>query len=194
MPGAYGHDGLNLKREAEAPPEEDTRPFKLGKKIINPGLGEIYDPGLIPIKIKKKEEREEIEPIVPSFSPDAQPPPPKWTTLQLKPPAEDLQSQDALGRDSSVKAESAVATSKWMKPQWSAPLPDIKPEERGKVFGIAKEPTDIKVDAPPGQKPEFKVEPDDGTPLQSDTPNTLTGSLFKKRKTPTGIGKGRRPI
>lgn len=44
-----------LKREAEAPPEEDSRSFKLRKKSLNPGLGEIYDPGLIPIKVKKKE-------------------------------------------------------------------------------------------------------------------------------------------
>ena len=41
-----------LKREAEAPPEEDIPSFKLRKKSLNPGLGEIYDPGLIPIKVK----------------------------------------------------------------------------------------------------------------------------------------------
>ena len=46
-----------VKREADAIPEhEDTRRFKLRKKTVGVGLGEIYDPGLIPIKVKKKEE------------------------------------------------------------------------------------------------------------------------------------------
>ncbi|EPT04517.1 hypothetical protein FOMPIDRAFT_10890, partial [Fomitopsis schrenkii] len=47
---------LGVKREAEAIPEfEDTRTFKLRKKTVGVGLGEIYDPGLIPIKVKKEE-------------------------------------------------------------------------------------------------------------------------------------------
>ena len=27
--------------------------------------------------------------------------------------------------------------------QWSAPFPDIKLEERGKIFGLTEEPTDV---------------------------------------------------
>ena len=41
------------------PEEEDTRRFKLRKKTVGVGLGEIYDPGIIPIKVKKKEESSE---------------------------------------------------------------------------------------------------------------------------------------
>lgn len=53
-----------VKREAEAIPEnEDTRRFKLRKKTLGVGLGEIYDPGLIPIKVKKKEEPTSESPL-----------------------------------------------------------------------------------------------------------------------------------
>ncbi|KAF8813929.1 hypothetical protein BYT27DRAFT_6363581 [Phlegmacium glaucopus] len=104
-------DGDNgLKREAEAPPEEDSRSFKLVKKTLNPGLGEIYDPGVIPIKVKKKEAQEEIKPTF-----EDQPTRPKWTALQ-----------------------------------WSTPLPDIKLEERGKIFGLTEGSTDVG-DSPTGR-------------------------------------------
>ena len=173
---------------------------------MNPGLGEIYDPGIIPLKVKKKEAHEEIKPSVPPSTSDVQPPLPKWTALQLKHPAK---SQDAIGQHNSVlngaNTESALTieagscsalSSKWAKPQWSAPLPDIKLEERGKIFGFTEESTE---DLPTRRGPEIKVEPDikaedDRPPLQSDTSNALTGSLFKKRKTPAGAAKGRRQM
>ena len=151
-----------MKREAEAPPEEDSRSFKLRKKGLNPGLGEIYDPGLIPIKVKKEE---------------------------------------AINQgDAGDAGSSSTSSSKWAKPQWSAPLPDIKLEDRGKIFGLTEEPTDVTEDTPPaGQGPKLIVEPgikteDDQPPMQPDTSNSLTGSLFKKRKTPAGTAKGRRQI
>ena len=197
-----------LKREAEAPPEEDSRSFKLRKKSLNPGLGEIYDPGLIPIKVKKKEAQEEIKP--PLFTPDTPPSLPRWTSLQLKRPGP---SQDAVSQDdSSLNGESALATnieagpssstpsSKWAKPQWSAPLPDIKLEERGKIFGLTEEPTEVTEETTTaGQGTELKVDPgikteDNQPPLQPDPSNVLTASLFKKRKTPAGATKGRRQI
>lgn len=160
----------SLKREADAPPEEDSRSFKLRKKSLNPGLGEIYDPGLIPIKVKKEEAIKQGD-----------------SSLSTVTPILDAGS-------------SSTSSSKWAKPQWSAPLPDIKLEERGKIFGLTEEPTDVTVDtSPAGQGPELKVEPgvkaeDDQPPIQPDTSNALTGSLFKKRKTPAGAAKGRRQI
>ncbi|EJD03320.1 uncharacterized protein FOMMEDRAFT_55883, partial [Fomitiporia mediterranea MF3/22] len=47
---------LPQKREAEAPleVEEDGRHFKLRKRKIGAGLGEIWDPGELPIKLKSK--------------------------------------------------------------------------------------------------------------------------------------------
>ncbi|KZT66389.1 hypothetical protein DAEQUDRAFT_652399, partial [Daedalea quercina L-15889] len=47
---------VGVKREAEAIPEsEDTRKFRLRRRTVGVGLGEIYDPGLIPVKVKKEE-------------------------------------------------------------------------------------------------------------------------------------------
>lgn len=54
-----GTDGEgSRKRPAEAPleDEEDGRGWKLRKKAVALGLGEIYDPGVIPIKLKPKKE------------------------------------------------------------------------------------------------------------------------------------------
>jgi WW domain-binding protein 4 len=197
-------DDSGLKREADAPPEEDSRSFKLRKKSLNPGLGEIYDPGLIPIKVKTKETHKP-----PLFTPDTPPSLPRWTSLQLKHPGP---SQDAVSQDdSSLNGESALATtmeagsssstpsSKWAKPQWSVPLPDIKLEERGKIFGLTEEPTDvIEETSTAEQRAELEVDPgiktEDQPPLQPDPSNVFTASLFKKRKTPAGATKGRRQI
>lgn len=167
--GAEADNDNSLKREAEAPLEEDSRSFKLRKKSLNPGLGEIYDPGLIPIKVKKDEAIKQ----------------------------DDSSQNDVSKATSIVDAGSSSSTPslKWAKPQWSAPLPDIKLEERGKIFGLTEE---SKEDTPPaGQEPDLKAEPgikteDDQPP--PDTSNALTGSLFKKRKTPAGAAKGRRQI
>jgi WW domain-binding protein 4 len=162
-----------LKREAEVPPEEDIRSFKLRKKSLNPGLGDIYDPGLIPIKVKKEEAIKQGD------------------------------SSSSLNTATSILdagSPSSTPSSKWAKPQWSAPLPDIKLEERGKIFGLTEEQTDATEDtSPAGQEPKPKVEPgikteDDQPPIHPDTSNALTGSLFKKRKTPASAGKGRRQI
>ena len=167
---------ISLKREAEAPLEEDSRSFKLRKKSLNPGLGEIYDPGLIPIKVKKEEAIKQG---------DSNPNGLSTATLVI----------DAASSSSS-------SSSKWAKPQWSAPLPDIKPEEREKIFGLTEEPTDVtktRDTSPAGQGSELKVEPDvktedDQPPIQPDSSNASTGGLFKKRKVPAGATKGRRQI
>lgn len=179
---------------------------------MNLGLGEIYDPGLIPIKVKKKEAHEGVEPTIPSFTPNVQPTLPKWTALQLKRPGKGEEAQGTIGQDDSalngVNGESAstaeagsssTQSSRWAKPQWSAPLPDIKSEERGKIFGLGEEQTDVTEDISAAQGPGVKAEPDiikteDDRALQPDTSNTSTGSLFKKRKTPAGSARGRRPI
>ena len=160
-----------MKREADAPLEEDSRSFKLRKKSLNPGLGEIYDPGLIPIKVKKKEVIEQGDSSLNGVS---------TATSMLD-----------------ANSSSSTPSSKWAKPQWSAPLPDIKQEERGTIFGLTENSTDVTEDTPPaGQGPELpgvKTE-DDQPPMQLDTSNASTGSLFKKRKTPAGAAKGRRQI
>jgi len=205
-----------VKREAEAPPdEEDARAFKLRKKIVNTGLGEIYDPGLIPIKIKKKEEPMEpkVENLLGSSSgalTNSQAPTtsaPKWTSLQWKRPGDPSQpAQDALGPTStSVNVKTEVPTStvvgnasssstKWAKPQWSEPLPNLEQTARNVIFETVGQlqngpATDSKADI----KSELDVKIEEGQPPQlSETPPA--GSLFKKRKAPTGTGRGRRQI
>ena len=152
------------------PLEEDSRSFKLRKKSLNPGLGEIYDPGLIPVKVKKEE--------------------------AIK---QDNSSVNGVSTATSIvdAGSSSTSSSKWAKPQWSAPLPDIKLEERGKIFGLTEEPTDVKEDTGEGfeLKVEFGIKSEDDQPqMQPDTSNSSTGSLFKKRKTPAGAAKGRRQI
>lgn len=74
-----------VKRSAEALEEEESREFKLRKKTMVTGLGQIYDPGVIPIKLKKQEAVEPaslITPPAPSTS-DATDKP-KWAKLQWK--------------------------------------------------------------------------------------------------------------
>ena len=172
---AEADSNIKLKREAEAPLEEDDRSFKLRKKSLNPGLGEIYDPGLITIKVKKEEAIKQGDSSLNGVN----------TATSIV---------DASGSSSSS------SSSKWAKPQWSAPLPDIKLEDRGKIFGLTEEPTNATEDASlAGQEAEPKVEPgvkteDDQPPLQPDTSNVSTGGLFKKRKVPAGATKGRRQI
>lgn len=53
----------NRKREAPVDDIEDERVFKLRRKTVGIGLGDLYDPGIIPIKLKvKKEESTELQP------------------------------------------------------------------------------------------------------------------------------------
>ena len=205
-----------VKREAEAPPdEEDARAFKLRKKTLNTGLGEIYDPGLIPIKIKKKEEP--IEPKLESLdstsgalanSQASTTGALKWTSLQWKRPGDPSQSvRDApeltttslnvkTEVPTSTGAENASSTStKWAKPQWSEPLPDLQQDAREKIFEKIEQPedgssTDSKVDV----KLELDVKTEERQPPPQLSEVPPVSGLFKKRKAPTGAGRGRRQI
>lgn len=188
------------KREAEAPPdEEDTRAFKLRKKTLSRGLGEIYDPGLIPIKIKKKEE---VVPALPEPTPITTPPAGtlKWTPKQWKRAGDSSQQQDDDGgtqstpnikqEDSSTSTTKESGPSKWAKPQWSQPLPDLKQEEKKTIFGNQEQVEGGKADDQPLNS-GIKTEPDVTTTLPEAPSST---GLFKKRKTPSGAGRGRREI
>lgn len=205
-PSADSPREVSIKREAEAPvDEDDTRAFKLRKKTVVAGLGEIYDPGLIPIKIKKKELK--VEPEVSKTEPSAvvkgtTSDLPKWTPTQWKRARESSKEispeSDRKLDKTSVKREEGTAptitesgtagSSKWAKPQWSQPLPGLKQEERQSIFGTEDQQTSE-------PKPEIKTEPDvkteAGVKEEAQQPPP-SGSLFKKRKTPAGANKGRR--
>jgi WW domain-binding protein 4 len=214
-PDAQESAEARVKREAEAPPdEEDARAFKLRKKTVNTGLGEIYDPGLIPIKIKKKEEPMEPKPenLLDSSSgalTNSQAPTtsaPKWTSLQWKRPG-DL-SQPAQGApeptttsinvkievSTSAGAENASSSStKWAKPQWSEPLPDLEQNARNEIFEtVGQLQNGSPIDSKANVKSELDVKTEGQPPQLSEAPPA--SSLFKKRKAPTGAGRGRRQI
>ncbi|KAH7921402.1 hypothetical protein BV22DRAFT_1114438 [Leucogyrophana mollusca] len=94
-------------RKREAPnDEEDERQFKLRKKTLGAGLGEIYDPGLIPIKLKAKKEEAVEDAQVPTSSTElttsivpadsTSTTVPKWTKIQWK-RADFKEADDASG-------------------------------------------------------------------------------------------------
>ncbi|KAF8348223.1 hypothetical protein F5887DRAFT_915284 [Amanita rubescens] len=88
---------IPTKREVDAHSDDDyDRHSKLRKKIVRTGLGEIYDPGIISIKLKKKEE-----------------PPPSTEELIAR-----------MGGDASSSAvkqedEKPTGLQKWVKVQWN---------------------------------------------------------------------------
>ncbi|KAH9484996.1 WW domain-binding protein 4 [Psilocybe cubensis] len=211
-----GADGTNgtapgdagVKREAEAPPDdEDTRAFKLRKKTLTRGLGEIYDPGVIPIKIKKKEETATISPEPqPNTSIPPEPETLKWKPTQWKRTGGNSQQTEDSGsqRTPDIKQEGDTSlttiesnTSKWAKPQWSQPLPDFKQEEMKTIFGnqeVVEGANDRDKPLDPVVKTEsdiIKEEPQT-TGLSEAAPAST--ALFKKRKAPSGAGRGRREI
>ncbi|KAG1862498.1 hypothetical protein DFJ58DRAFT_230961 [Suillus subalutaceus] len=162
------------KREAPVDDIEDERVFKLRKKTVDIGLGELYDPGLIPIKLKvKKEESTEPQPAssktaVDDTKADAQDALPAdakvkiaWKRAAFQPAADEPASDD-------VKAHSS-----------GEGVPEVKLEE----FGAAKEEVlPAKIESEPQIPPEpVKKEEVVSPSLEVPAPT----SLFRKRKLPT---------
>ncbi|TFK44256.1 hypothetical protein BDQ12DRAFT_640729 [Crucibulum laeve] len=212
-----------MKREAEAPPEDDPRSFKLRKKTVAPGLGKIYDPGVIPIKLKKEEPSQAplpslLAPVAPAKTSSASAGSnatdvPKWTTISLKPSAKSeilptgstsqletkpdpdaAESSTSTSRNLSSNGTSDEPAKKWTKIQWSTSQKSVKDEPTSSIYGVptpAMEEEDVKPDpatleskdAAPAVKAEDEASP---------TPPPVGGSMFRKRKTPTGAGRGRR--
>ena len=181
-------DDTTRKREAEAQPDEDdTRQFKLRRKTLGVGLGEIYDPGLIPIKLKaKKEEPAEVSlktesgssgaPAVSiSTSTSIASSMPKWSSRGWSKPGE--ASQLDLSSAADVHSAAAVV------------VPEAQDAEATKSnvqeFAEPVEPVSVRTDEHDvQQEPEAKRE-------EPDSVAPTTGSLFRKRKAPVG-GTGSR--
>ena len=191
-------EGVGIKRWPDAPPEEDVRSFKLRKKTLNTGLGEIYDPGLIPIKVKKKEESRDasMADTVLTSSNVAKPEPqegmatslPKWTTkIQLLNRSKDGSSTG----DVTVKKEEenrycSTSTSKWAKPKWSEALPDHTPSDRVSIFGSGR-PDEEAPSLVAEEKPDVKI-------LGTADDSLSTAGMFKKRRAPVNVGRDRRDV
>jgi len=179
-PGA----AAGIKREAEAPvDEEDSRQFKLRKKKVGVGLGEIYDPGLIPIKLKAKKEepKDDKLPVLGGSSVAFQGP------ISAGPAA------------TTVPTWSAKA---WSKPTEAKPSTDITPDAT-ESKPVSHSDLDVNQElqsetskdtaihdaaSPPVKEEEMAQDP---TTTKTEPEASSGGSLFRKRKLPTGKAGGR---
>ncbi|KAI0335005.1 hypothetical protein GY45DRAFT_1317474 [Cubamyces sp. BRFM 1775] len=192
------------KRPAEQfPDEEDTRGWKLRRKVANVGLGELYDPGALPIKLKvKKEEPEGDEKI-------------KATTC----------SSGAIGSSGGLSSLGGTEKPKWSARGWNKPgtssrstvTPEptgpatpgdhqnmgvsdhsVKAEELSLPDSLRNEPVKTLIENPPpttvkAEEVPLSVKSEIAEP-DMPQPATSGGSLFKKRKVPVAGGSrgGRR--
>ncbi|KAJ7783078.1 hypothetical protein B0H16DRAFT_1658469 [Mycena metata] len=157
------------KRSAEALDEEESREFKLRKKTMATGLGQIYDPGAISIQLKKnKEEPVEpqslLAPVTPASDPTDKP---KWAKLQWKKMG-DPDEQIEAPAEVDVKSETTAK----LEEDPSAPL------------ALDTIDTAVKPEPDTAVKPEADTHPS----LEAAAPT----ALFKKRKAPAGGSRGRR--
>jgi WW domain-binding protein 4 len=186
---------VGVKREAEGfLGEDDVRAFKLRRKQVTTGLGEIYDPGLITVRAKKEEPPQDAPIPGPSTS---------TRTVQLpERPYPDLSTEGGATTKTEEEESSQLSkpnpSSKWAKAKWSEPLPDIAADDRTPKFGHkpqgrTPEPKQAQVKS---EELEVKVEEEsnvsrDAVPIDDDG---MSGVKFKKRRAPVGAGRGRREV
>ncbi|KAH9942473.1 uncharacterized protein BXZ73DRAFT_97882 [Epithele typhae] len=169
------------KRLAEAVPlledEESGRTWKLRRKTAGVGLGELYDPGELPIKLKAKKE----EPVETKLG---APPPlggsekPTWSARGWNKPGEYSTEQTVAAAEASGRNAG----------QERVEEDEVKTEREDP--NISRE---AELKGPP--EPEVKAEEVKSEPLEPVAPPApASGSLFKKRRAPAGGGSrgGRR--
>ncbi|KAI9067405.1 hypothetical protein FKP32DRAFT_1588776 [Trametes sanguinea] len=188
------------KRPADQPPdEEDARGWKLRRKVVNVGLGQLYDPGAIPIKLKTKKEEPEGDQgsaltggsngstgsagALPSFGGTEKP---RWSARGWNKPG--ASSRSTATPEPATSPGQDGDTAETSTPQ--AP----KSEENGlpesmfsePVHSASEQPSAAEEGAPVGVKSESTEPP--------APPAPSGGSLFKKRKVPAAGGSrgGRR--
>ena len=165
------------KRPAEvvADDDDDGRAWKLRKKTAR--LGDDYDPGAIPIKIKPRVAKEDL---VKSESSDNM-----------------SATNEATTSNGIVPATESVLTStevpKWTKIQWKKAATEPAKASSSSVTTSTLEST---TDAPTISKPIIDNVPASesvGEPIPPAPPSDAGSGLFKKRKAPAGgSGRGRR--
>ncbi|KAK1232662.1 hypothetical protein PQX77_003197 [Marasmius sp. AFHP31] len=189
------------KRPAEEPVNpEDTRHFKLQKRTLGIGLGQIYDPGVITLKPKKKEKEKEADEsgaevpkdtsgesttadnLAPTGGPQKSSEKPKWTKIQWKRPEEketqnDLpdSGQGPVRSEESLKAETSESetTSKKAEGQEEDAQPTLP------AFKNAEQIESVK------KEEEQPV-------VEGGQTSSGSGGLFRKRKAPNTGNRGRR--
>ncbi|KAG5350594.1 WW domain-binding protein 4 [Termitomyces sp. T112] len=172
-----------VKREAEAPADEDAPSFKLRKKGWLSGLSGGYDPDSIPIKLKKKEEAHEVS--VPTFAlievtstavtPETTTTStgaPRWAKVQWKASEAATEVETSTARLGSeaviIKSDIPVSTSALMEDEVNSPAVPLPPTEEAKALPRKSE-----------------------VPFSAPEPSAF--GMFRKRKIPTGGNRGRRP-
>lgn len=194
---------LGVKREAEAIPEfEDTRTFKLRKKTVGVGLGEIYDPGLIPIKVKKEEPASESpsgeagrpagvsSSAASAITRSAATEKPGWSARGWNRPGEGKADEPSTPTKSEAPASTSPAPTTSQEAVKHALEPPSAPVEGWNGGHPTTEDAATKIEMRT-ENLSVKVEPDaDG----AEAAATAGGSMFRKRKLPTGgvASRGRR--
>lgn len=172
-----GSSEVGGKREAPVDDVEDERAFKLRKKTADIGLGKIYDPELIPIKLKvKKEESVDPQPVSSSL---------KIVVQNVKADVQDALSTDA----PKMKIQ-------WKRAAFQPAVEESAPNGVMADFGgesapeiIVEEHVDVKEEvmtAKAEPEPPISLEPVKKEEMSAslDAPSAPTG-LFRKRKLPT---------
>ncbi|KAF8844367.1 hypothetical protein BDN67DRAFT_963118 [Paxillus ammoniavirescens] len=192
-------DGESKKRPGPTAEidEEDARTFKLRKKTVGVGLGEIYDPDIIPIKLKtkkegrKKEEREQdgagstammhgtVDGTSDGGESQSKPPALKWTKVEWKKASDDTPPPTSVVETArEVKREPYAAT--------EIPFATMTTESSRLPTSVNDEP-----------RQDVKSEPDvafvatvpEGVKKEEERctlPRTEPTPLFRKRKLPAG--------
>ncbi|RDX47962.1 hypothetical protein OH76DRAFT_1326598, partial [Lentinus brumalis] len=158
------------KRPAEEPvDEEDARGWKLRRKTAGVGLGDLYDPGALPIKLKPKKQEDQgaaaAGATVTSALGGSEKP--KWSARGWNKPG----------------ASSAGATERENGEEVKAEENGIKAGENGVTDKLMEDPL---LEEPPTEVKTEEVKPE---PVQAAVPSPPAGgSLFKKRRAPVGGG------
>ncbi|KAJ3844145.1 hypothetical protein F5878DRAFT_526350 [Lentinula raphanica] len=176
----------SLKRPADQE-IDDVRNFKLQRKTVGVGLGEIYDPGEIKFDLKKKKrkatvkvEDEAVKVKTEAATVDVPEQKPKWSAVKWKratsdaPPVPDDQG---LSHDIANEAGAFV--------DQSESVVAVKVEDEGATS--PNDPSIAKIEPAPPEEVVHKAEPEQTKSSTSPTA-TPAPSLFRKRKVAAGSG------
>ena len=170
------------KRPAEVPlDDEDSRGWKLRRKVAHVGLGDLYDPGALPIKLKAKKMEESAGGASEGTNGAAAGlslggnEKPKWSARGWNKPGEAPSNITDQGNGEAEVEDGVKAEDEPLGKLVNEPIPQTSPAPEVKA--------EVKTE-------EVKAEPVEPAALPAPTGN----SLFKKRKAPVGGGSrgGRR--
>jgi WW domain-binding protein 4 len=179
MRNAEDNQGASNKHAMPDSADDDAGRWKLRKKMTTVGLGEIYDPGIITIKAKAKEEETAGQDGTAMPEDTKATTVPKWAPVKWKRAGESV--DDTSGPTGSGPGGDAVLAE-------GAPL---VPADSLNADG---DPAPVSVTSVPVKEEPSPVKLEEATTPSVETTSS-GGSLFRKRKAPLGGGassRGRR--